>query len=84
MGFIKDVKAQTMSTHAQRALQEGRRVFVCRINHGMSAVGTSGPLSGVAEQIEAIEALGWRMDRCSFDHSSGRNVSAYLIFRRGV
>ena len=61
MGWIKDAKAEAISKEAQRALDEGRTVFVCRVNQGSLQSNYSGSLSGVAEQIEAVEALGWKL-----------------------
>lgn len=59
MGFIKDAKVPVMPTEAQKAIDAGQRVFVCRINQGALQSNWSGPLDAVAEQIEAIEGLGW-------------------------
>ncbi|MEU3369826.1 hypothetical protein ACFYM2_26940 [Streptomyces sp. NPDC006711] len=82
MGWIKDAKAEAISKEAQRALDEGRTVFVCRVNQGSLQSNYSGSLSGVAEQIEAVEALGWQLDQASFSHDHRDHASAFLIFRR--
>ncbi|GGY72096.1 hypothetical protein [Streptomyces xanthochromogenes] len=82
MGWIKDAKAEAIGKEAQRALDEGRAVFVCRINQGTLQSNFSGPLSGVAEQIEAIEALGWELEQASFSHDHKDHASAFLIFRK--
>lgn len=84
MGFIKDAKAKSISEQAQRAVAEGRAVFACRVNEGGWNDNWGGSLSGVAEQIEAIEAVGWRLDQSSFLPGKGDKVSAFLIFRRAV
>lgn len=81
MGWIKDAKVEAMTKEAKRALDEGRTVFVCRINQGMTQVNVSGSLSGVAEQIEAIESLGWQLDQANFAHDHRDHASAFLIFR---
>lgn len=81
MGWLKDAKANVMRGEAERAISEGRRVFVCRINQGVMQSNWSGPLSGVAEQIEAIEELGWVLDQANFDHDHRDHASAFLIFR---
>jgi hypothetical protein len=36
MGWIKDAKAQAMHAEANRAREEGRMVFVCRVNTPMT------------------------------------------------
>lgn len=82
MGWIKDAKAEAISKEAQRALDEGRTVFVCRVNQGSLQSNYSGSLSGVAEQIEAIEAQGWQLDQASFSHDHRDHASAFLIFRK--
>ena len=72
MGFIKDAKANTVKAHAERAVNEGRKVFVCRFDPGMSSKhGVSGSVSGVAEMIESVEAAGWKMDnfQTTSDHA---------------
>lgn len=84
MGWIKGAKQESIGQHAARAVAEGRRVFVCRVNEGGWGGQWGGVLSGVAEQIEAVEAQGWRLDRASFLPGKGHHVSAYMIFRRGV
>lgn len=82
MGWIKDAKADAIKQHAQRAIEENHFVFVCRVNQGALQSNWSGPLSGVAEQIEAVEALGWQLDQASFSHDHKDHASAFLIFRR--
>jgi hypothetical protein len=82
MGFIKDIKVQSMRGEAQRAIDAGQRVFVCRINQGALQSNWSGPLVAVAEQIEVIEELGWALDQSTFAHDNKGHTSAFLIFRR--
>jgi hypothetical protein len=84
VGFIKGAKSDSIGQQAARAVAEGRRVFACRVNEGGWNDNWGGSLSGVAEQIEAVEAQGWRLDKASFLPGKGQNVSAFLIFRRGV
>ena len=82
MGRIKDAEANAIKEHARRAISEGRTVFVCRVNQGALQSNFAGPLSGVAEQIEAVEELGRQLDQASFSHDHKDHVSAFLIFRR--
>lgn len=64
MGFIKQAKADSMAASAQRAIVEGRKVFVVQIRGAMhNTLAMSHPVADVAEQIEAIEAVGWRLDQ---------------------
>ena len=50
MPWIKDTKAQAMQAEAKRALEEGRTVFVCRVNTPMTHHTMSGSMPGFAEQ----------------------------------
>lgn len=81
VGFLKDAKANSLGQQAARAAGEGRQVFACRVNEGGWNDSWGGSLSGVAEQIEAVEAAGWVLDKASFLPGKGQNVSAFLIFR---
>lgn len=82
MGWVKDAKATAIGKEAARAVSEGRRVFVCRINQPIANSGFSGSLSGMAEQIEAIEAEGWSLDQSSFSHDHKGHPSGFFVFRR--
>jgi hypothetical protein len=84
VGWIKGAKAESIGQHAARAVAEGRAVFACRVNEGGWGGDWGGTLSGVAEQIEAVEGQGWHLDKASFLPGKGEHVSAFLIFRRGV
>lgn len=82
MGFIKDVKTNKIGGEAQRAIQEGRTVFLCRINVGMTDAGGSGTVGGgAAEIIESIEALGWRLDQMSYCSDKQGKPEGYYLFR---
>jgi hypothetical protein len=75
MGFLKEARASMAAKHAQRAIEEGHKVFVFNMNMPTGkAEGT--PVSGVAEQIEAIETVGWRLDMMTV------GASGYFLFRR--
>jgi len=64
MGLMKDVKGHLVKTQAERAMKEGRQIFVCRFDPGMTAKhNASGSISGVAEMIESVEGAGWKLDR---------------------
>lgn len=82
MGIIKDAKANTIGNDATRAYSEGRTVFAPRLNTPATAAGFSGPVSGWAEMIEAVEAAGWTLTQwAATDDHKGRPV-AYPLFRR--
>ncbi|MDR7278947.1 hypothetical protein [Catenuloplanes atrovinosus] len=82
MGWIKDAKAENVAKEAARAIEEGRRVFVLRINTPMTHHQLSGSLPGFAEQIEAVEDLGWRLGEMSFAQDPKGRPEGYFLFRR--
>lgn len=81
MGFLKDVKSNKIAGEAQRAIQEGRSVFLARINVGMTDAGMSGSVTGAAEIIEAIESTGWRLDQMSYAQDGKGKPEGYYLFR---
>lgn len=80
MGFMKDVKADLARKHAHRAAEEGHAVLTFRLDVPIASV-EGAPISGLAEQIEAIEAEGWHLDHMSF--LPGRKAyEGIALFRR--
>lgn len=78
MGIIKQAKANIAGQHAARARDEGRTVLVFRVDMPRNSIeGT--PISGIAEQIEAVEREGWQLDRLG---SLGDHGVALFRFRR--
>jgi hypothetical protein len=76
----KDAKAEQTAKHATRALEEGRQILVFSLNLP-AGMPEGAPISGVAEQIEAIEAVGWRF----YQMFSGEKRTMVAVFRpRGV
>lgn len=78
---VKGAKAKVAQDHAARARQEGRQVFMLRVNPGILDAGTSGPAYAFAEQIEAVEAVGWRLDHMALAGDEKR-ASGFFLFRR--
>jgi hypothetical protein len=58
--------AQGVAVEAHRAIQEGRRVFLARINVRATDSGSTGRVVGAAEIIEAIESVGWQLEHMSY------------------
>ncbi len=81
MGFVKDLKSGTAASHATRALQEGRTVFVYRYNVPATSSGFSGPVEGAAEVIESVERAGWVLMEMAYDGAQSKNGAALLLFR---
>jgi hypothetical protein len=82
MGIIKESKANTAGQHASRAAREGRTVFLYRFNVPSSSSGWSGPISGAAEVIEAIEKHGWQLGDFAYDRAQSENGAVLMLFRR--
>ena len=63
---------------AREAYDQGRQVFIFE-------AGNQFPTEGLAEAIEAIEAIGWRLEHVShassFTRSPGQPIG-YYVFRR--
>jgi hypothetical protein len=84
MGFIKDSKSNAIAQHARRAVEEGRTIFLAQfrgsIGHSPSL---TRPIADVAEMIEAVESLGWRVSEfTSVPYKD--NMTVVCLFRRAV
>lgn len=85
MGIIKQSKANTLASEAERAYKQGRTVFAPMLNSPMSQSASftvSGSVSGWAEMIEAIEAHGWVLTQWSVAADTKGRPQAYPLFRR--
>lgn len=83
---LADIEAagRAVMRDAQRALADGRRVFLCRVPAMYDqpiAVGTAG-LTGPSSVIESPENLGWRLDQMSWVPRAGFRAEGYFLFRR--
>lgn len=81
MGLIKQQKADSIATEAQRALAEGRTVFAPKLNTPMLQHSFSGSIAGWAEQIEAVEAQGWALYHWAVGIDGKGRPEAYPLFR---
>ena len=48
----------------------------------MTHHGFSGSMAGFAEQLEAVEGLGWRLEHSSFTQDAEDRTEGYFAFRR--
>lgn len=81
MGFIKQAKADSMANQARKARDDGHNVFFVQIRGAMhNTLSMSHPVADVAEQIEAIEAEGWRLDQLTAVPFKD-NVTNLCLFR---
>lgn len=85
MGFINNVKGNMAGKEAAEAYARGQRVLVYKfIEANVSSRHTS-PMSGIAEQIEAVEAAGWALDTMAAAEGKalgGERTALICLFRR--
>lgn len=81
MGIIKDVNINLASKYATEAAAAGRRVFVYRQNVPLKETRVSGPISVIAEVVEAIESTGWTLAEMNYDGADHKNGAVLLLFR---
>ncbi|MEU8906518.1 hypothetical protein [Streptomyces mirabilis] len=85
MGFINNAKASKASDEARKAYTEGRTVLAYKIIEANVTSKTTAPMSGVGEQIEAIEAEGWTLANMTAGESKtlgGERIALVCLFRR--
>ncbi|WP_329159089.1 hypothetical protein OHB49_08160 [Streptomyces sp. NBC_01717] len=86
MGIRGRITAARIDTAAQARLKAGGKVFAYRLQVPQTS---DNDMSSVADAIEAVEAVGWRLDRMEPDtftgqSAAGTNVSWMLVFRATV
>jgi hypothetical protein len=81
-GIIKQTKANTLATEAERAITEGRTVFAPMLNTPATHHSFSGAVAGWAEMIEAVEEKGWTLTQWSVARDNHGQPQAYPLFRR--
>ncbi|WP_030387057.1 hypothetical protein [Streptomyces sp. NRRL S-241] len=85
MGFINNAKADVASRAAAEAYQAGRQVLTFKIIEASSTSRHTGLMTGVGEQIEAIEAQGWHLSTMAAAEGkalSGERTALVCLFRR--
>ncbi|MBL1100132.1 hypothetical protein [Streptomyces coffeae] len=85
MGWINNAKADLATKAATDAYAEGRHTLVFKIIEANAGSRSTGLMSGVGEQIEAIEAQGWTLaNMCAAEGKALTSDRSALIclFRR--
>lgn len=85
MGRISQAMANEATRNARAAFAEGRHVLTFKIIEASSTSHMTGIMSGVGEQIEAIEAEGWAladMTAATGKALSGNRTALICLFRR--
>ncbi len=85
MGIVRSDGQHDIFMEADNAHRSGATVFVARILVPWVLSEESSAVPGVAEQIEAIEGVGWRLEFLSefrqFRHGADKQ-GVYCMFRR--
>ena len=87
MGFINNAKAGKATDEAKKAYAEGRYVLVYKFIEANKTSATTAPMTGVGEQIEAVEAEGWALANMAAAESKtlgGERIGLVCLFRRRV
>lgn len=82
MGFLKDAKAASMATEAQKAIDNGDALFTPFLNTPGSQPGLSSNIRDWALMVAAIEEVGWRLDMWTVAADNKGRAQAYPLFRR--
>lgn len=84
MGFINDTKANMAGTEARKARERGQAVLVYKFIEANAGSKTTAPMNGMADQIQAVEEQGWRLDQMAAAEGkalTGERVALVCIFR---
>jgi hypothetical protein len=85
MGRISQAMANEATRNAREAFAAGRQVISFKIIEAASTSRMTGIMSGVGEQIEAIEGEGWTLDTMTATTGktlSGQRTALVCLFRR--
>ncbi|WP_030178520.1 hypothetical protein [Streptomyces sp. NRRL S-813] len=85
MGFINNAKGQSAGIEARKARESGQTVLVYKFIEANSGSRLTGPMTGMAEQIQAVEAEGWvlaNMAAAEGKAFTGERVALVCMFRK--
>ncbi|MFD3777338.1 hypothetical protein [Streptomyces sp. NPDC058612] len=85
MGFINNAKADVATKAAAEAYQAGRQVLTFKIIEANTTSRSTGVMTGIGDQIEAIEAQGWflaNMAAAEGKALGGERTALVCLFRR--
>jgi hypothetical protein len=85
MGFLNDAKAATAEQAAKKAHEDGRMVLTFKIIEANASHRATGLMTGVGEQIEAIERQGWTLTNMAAAEGkalTGDRTALVCLFRR--
>ncbi len=85
MGWINDGKANEAGRCARKAVEDGERILVYKFIEASSGSRTTAPMTGIAGQIESVEAEGWQLANMATAEGktlTGERVALVCLFRR--
>ncbi|MFF3558672.1 hypothetical protein ACFYXS_01295 [Streptomyces sp. NPDC002574] len=87
MGFINNAKAGSAGAEAKKARENGQRVLAYKFIEANKNSMATGPMAGIAERIEAIEAEGWTLYNMAAGEGKalgGERIAVICLFRLGA
>lgn len=87
MGFINNAKANNATNAAREAYAAGQYVLAYKFIEANKTSMTTAPMAGIGEQIQAVEAEGWALDKMAAAESKtmgGERIALVCLFRRRV
>ncbi|MEU6279495.1 hypothetical protein [Streptomyces sp. NPDC047028] len=85
MGFINNAKANMATDEARKAYANGQHVLVYKFIEANKTSSTTAPMTGIGEQIQAVEAEGWALANMAAAESKtlgGERIGLVCLFRR--
>ncbi|WP_393057716.1 hypothetical protein [Streptomyces sp. LN549] len=85
MGFINNAKADVAGKEAREAYARGDYVLVYKFIEASSTSKTTAPMTGIAEQITAVESAGWMLQNMAAAEGkalTGERTALVCLFRR--
>ncbi|MCM1941759.1 hypothetical protein NC239_26530 [Streptomyces sp. G3] len=84
MGFINDAKANVAAAEARKARERGQVVLVYKFIEANTNSKSTAPMTGMADQIQAVEQQGWRLEQMAAAEGkalTGERVALVCLFR---
>ncbi|MFF5609233.1 hypothetical protein ACFY65_23080 [Streptomyces cellulosae] len=85
MGFINQAKGLEAAKRAREARDAGNSVLVYKFIEANTNSKATAPMTGMAEQIQAVESEGWRLEQMAAAEGkafTGERVALVCLFRR--
>lgn len=87
MGWVNDAKANVAAGEARKAIENGQTVLVYKFIEANTNSRSTAPMTGIADQIQAVESQGWVMYNMAVGEGkalSSERVAVVCLFRRNA